>query len=59
MMDAFGNVWEWLNNSDQSGKYVIKGGAYSSPKSVFESPTMLRQPEFLSPAIGFRCGWYL
>jgi formylglycine-generating enzyme required for sulfatase activity len=59
MLDAFGNVWEWLKNSDQSNRHMIKGGAFTSPKPVFEAAAVFRKPDFVSHAIGFRCGWYV
>jgi formylglycine-generating enzyme required for sulfatase activity len=60
MMDAFGNVWEWLADSDAAGRQMIKGGAFTSPQSAFlNADPMYRQPEFVGPANGFRCGWEL
>jgi serine/threonine protein kinase len=57
LMDAFGNAWEWLKESDGSGGYMIRGGAFTSPTSVFDTAVMYRQNDFVSQAIGFRCAW--
>jgi serine/threonine protein kinase/formylglycine-generating enzyme required for sulfatase activity len=59
LMDAFGNAWEWLKDSDGSGGFMIRGGAYTSPMPVFDAAVMYRQHNFLGPAIGFRCCWYI
>lgn len=57
MMDAFGNVWEWLADSNVAGQQMIKGGAFTSPRASFlGAGPLYRQPEFLAPVIGFRCG---
>jgi len=58
MMDAFGNVWEWLADRDPAdkGRQMIIGGACTSPQSVFRTATPIyRQSTFLSEVIGFRC----
>jgi serine/threonine protein kinase len=59
LMDTFGNAWEWLKESDGAGCYMIRGGAYTSPTPVFDTPVMYRQNDFVGQAIGFRCAWYV
>jgi serine/threonine protein kinase/formylglycine-generating enzyme required for sulfatase activity len=59
LMDAFGNTWEWLSETDGEGGFMIMGGAYTSPMPVFDAAVMYRQPDFLGQAIGFRCCWYV
>jgi formylglycine-generating enzyme required for sulfatase activity len=60
MMDALGNVWEWTAERDLSGRFMIKGGAYLNVRTSFESSSPIyRQPGFLAPMIGFRCGCML
>lgn len=59
LMDTFGNAWEWLKESDGDGRYMIRGGAYTSPMAVFDTPVMYRQNDFVGQAIGFRCAWYV
>jgi formylglycine-generating enzyme required for sulfatase activity len=57
MMDAFGNVWEWLSDRSQLGQQMIKGGDCVSPQSRFQNPTHYRQSNFIGHTIGFRCCW--
>jgi len=59
LMDTFGNAWEWLKESDGNGRFMIRGGAYTSPMPVFDTPVMYRQNNFVGQAIGFRCAWYV
>jgi hypothetical protein len=50
-------VWEWLADSNAAGQQMIKGGAFTSPQvSFLDASPRYRQPEFLGPVIGFRCG---
>lgn len=58
MADAYGNVWEWVKQRDQSGRMLIKGGACTSRRSTFlTQPSLYRQDNFGGETIGFRCCW--
>lgn len=32
-IDYWGNCWEWTNSTDSIGRYIIKGGAWDSPRT--------------------------
>lgn len=54
--DMCGNVWEWLADSSESGRYELKGSAFTSPffratPSNFNDASA----EMLDDDTGFRC----
>jgi len=57
MMDAFGNVWEWLADSPSDKQHLIKGGACTSstsPQDNFHKAIPIQADRGL-PHCGFRC----
>jgi len=54
MLDAFGNVWEWLADSTSDRKQVICGGGCTTSDNQFPAIDS-RQADTGSPYIGFRC----
>lgn len=32
-IDYWGNCWEWTNSTDSIGRYIVKGGAWDSPRT--------------------------
>jgi serine/threonine protein kinase len=58
MIDAFGNVWEWVADRNQSRQRMVKGGACTTTKTGFQNgDAIFRQESFAGETIGFRCCW--
>jgi len=55
--DMAGNVKEWIQNEDASGRRYILGGAWNEPSYMFFDPDM-RSPIARSENFGFRCAKY-
>lgn len=54
--DLCGNVWEWCGTSTTADRYVLKGGAFSSPFSVvLPSATNDAAQTMQDDDTGFRC----
>lgn len=58
MLDAFGNVWEWLADHTSDERHMIRGGACTSPQDQFHT-VQFRQADTGTPYCGFRCCWPL
>jgi formylglycine-generating enzyme required for sulfatase activity len=60
LFDVVGNVWEWCLDGPNAQKKVLKGGSYSTRRTLDFKPVMETTPWQLSPAsrardAGFRC----
>jgi hypothetical protein len=54
--NLLGNVWEWTEDSTESGARMILGGSYTTPKDMVSGiPGFSYLPDWKSPSIGFRC----
>ena len=63
LYDMLGNVYEWTSSPYQQDKhtapkkqiYILKGGCWSSRKSIHIGHRLIEKSEYWSNIIGFRC----